>query len=100
MPEACRSAAIAVVLLGLACKPAQAPPPPPPPAAAVVNGAPIPVSRPQVELDRVRRGEDGVAKVESQDLPHLAHALLDRLIDPTIVLQPAQSARPFVSGAE
>ncbi len=66
----------------------------------MVNGAPIPVSRLQVELDRVRRGEDGVAKVESQDLPHLAHALLDGLIDRTIVLQRAKSAGLSVSEAE
>ena len=86
------------------CKAKQPPPPPPPPSAAVVNGAPIPVSRLQLELDRVRRGgDDGdatVAKVDQADVPRLAHALLDGLIDRTIVLQRAKSAGLSVSEAE
>jgi peptidyl-prolyl cis-trans isomerase C len=85
------------------CRRAETPPPPPPPAAAVVNGAPIPVSRLQLELDRMRRAqdsEDGVVQIEAQDLPRLARALLDALIDRTIVLQRAKAAGVQVSEAE
>src|SRR5207237_702997 len=50
----------AVAALGLlfgspACRRAAPPAPPPPRAAAVVNGAPIPVTRVQLELDRMPR---------------------------------------------
>ena len=82
------------------CKRAPPPAPPPPPAAAVVNGAPIPVSRVQTELDRVRRGDEAEAKVPPQDVPKLARALLDSLIDRTIVLQRAKAAGMSVSDAE
>ncbi|MFN2549989.1 MAG: peptidylprolyl isomerase [Myxococcales bacterium] len=83
-----------------ACRRAQPPPPPPAPAAAVVNGAAIPVSRVQVELDRVRRGDEGETKVVPQDIPKLGRALLDGLIDRTIVLQRAKAAGMQVSDAE
>ena len=72
-----------------------------PPAAAVVNGAPIPVSRLQIELDRVRQGdEEGEAKLTSPDVPKLARALLDAMIDRAIVLQRAKAAGMQVSEAE
>lgn len=89
-----------LAFLGFACRRAPPPAPKPPPAAAVVNGAAIPVSRLQVELDRVRQGDDGEAKVEAKDLPRLARALLDGLIDRTIVLQRAKAAGLQVSEAE
>jgi len=66
----------------------------------VVNGAAIPVSRLQVELDRVRRSEDGQAPTQTADVPQLAHALLDSLIVRTIVLQRAKAAGLSVSEAE
>ena len=90
-------------LAGIGCRREPPPPPPAPPAAAVVNGAPIPVSRLQLELDRMRRAqdsEDGEVQVESQDLPRLARALLDGLIDRAIVLQRAKAAGVQVSEAE
>ena len=104
-PALQRGGRIAVAALGLflfsACRRAPPPPPPPPPAAAVVNGAAIPVSRLQTELDRVRRSDDGEAKVvAAQDVPKLARALLDGLIDRTIVLQRARAAGMQVSDAE
>src|SRR5260370_12671475 len=88
-----RGARGATVALGLlcifACKRAPPPEPPAPPAAAVVNGAPIPISQVQHALDRMRRGEASEAKVAAQDVPRLAPALLDVLIDRSVVLQPA-----------
>lgn len=98
-----RSATIALglfALWGAACRRAPPAPPPPPPAAAVVNGAPIPVSRLQLELDRLRLGDEGEAKVEPQEVPKLARALLDGLIDRSIVLQRAKAAGLQVSEAE
>ena len=88
------------VFLGVSCRRAPPAPPPPPPAAAVVNGAPIPVSRLQLEIDRLRLGDEGAAKVEPQELPKLARALLDGLIDRAIVLQRAKAAGLQVSEAE
>lgn len=85
---------------GFGCKRKAPAPPPPPPAAAMVNGAPIPVSALQAEIDRVRRDEDKDAKVAPQDLPKLARALLDELIVRTIVLQRAKAAGFSVSEAE
>jgi len=99
-----RRGRIALAAIGLfvfsACRRAQPPAPPPPPAAAVVNGAPIPVSRLQIELDRVRRGDETEAKVTPQDVPSLGRALLDGLIDRAIVLQRAKAAGMQVSDAE
>ena len=66
----------------------------------MVNGAPIPVSRLQIELDRVRRGDETEAKVTPQDVPSLGRALLDGLIDRAIVLQRAKAAGMQVSDAE
>ena len=86
--------------LGFACRRAPPAPPPPPPAAAVVNGAPIPVSRLQLELDRLRMGDEGETRVEPQEVPKLARALLDGLIDRAIVLQRAKAAGLQVSEAE
>src|SRR5438094_376820 len=82
------------------CRGAPPPEAKPPPAAAVVNGVPIPVSRLQLELDRVRRGEDGQAPAPSADVPGLAHALLDSLIERAIVLQRAKASGISVSDAE
>jgi len=98
-----RSALVALGLLvvSAACKRPAPPPPPPAPAAATVNGDTIAVSRVQLELDRMRRGTDnGEAKVATQDVPKLARALLDGLIDRTIVLQRAKAAGMSVSEAE
>jgi peptidyl-prolyl cis-trans isomerase C len=90
--------------LGLLCFSAcrRAPPAeaPLPPAAAVVNGTPIPLSQLQRELDRMRHGEDGEAKVAAQDVPRLARALLDGLIDRAVVLQRARQSGIQVSEAE
>ena len=88
------------VLLGAGCRRAAPPHAPPPPSAALVDGIPIPVSRLQVELDRVRRDEDGDAKVAPQEVPRLARALLDGMIDRAIVLQRARAAGMQVSEAE
>src|SRR5437773_2979107 len=84
----------------LGCRNAPPPAEKPPPATALVNGVPIPVSRLQIELDRVRRGEDGQPPAPSADVPKLAHALLDSLIVRTIVLQRAKASGLSVSEAE
>ena len=97
----------ALLVLGLfmvvqACR--RAPPPAlaPPRAAATVNGSPIPVSRVQLELDRMRLGseESGEAKVAPQDIPKQARAVLDALVDRALVLQRAKAAGLSVSEAE
>jgi parvulin-like peptidyl-prolyl isomerase len=98
-----RSALFALGLFAFAegCKRAAPPPPPPDHPAATVNGAPIPVARVQTELDRMRRGtEEGEAKVAPQEVPKLARAVLDGLVDRAIVLQRARSAGMSVSEAE
>src|SRR5712671_4844453 len=71
-------------------------------AAATVNGSPIPVSRVQLELDRMRLGseESGEAKVAPQDIPKQARAVLDALVDRALVLQRAKAAGLSVSEAE
>lgn len=112
-------------LVAMGC-PKQAPPaPPPPPAAALVDGVPITVAALQRELDRLRRGEvtdeghAGIAQgtgappaaqvaqapqtqeaVAPDDLPRLAQALLEPLIDRAILLHRAQAAGLTVSDAE
>jgi parvulin-like peptidyl-prolyl isomerase len=92
---------LVILFFGIAaCRRAPPPPPPPPPAAAVVNGERIPVSRLQSELDRVRRGEEGETKVAQQEVPRLARALLDGLIERELVLQRAKVAGMQVSEAE
>ena len=99
-----RSASLAlglfVFLLG--CKRAPPPPAPTPPAAALVNGAPILVARLQLELDRVRRGEDGGpgVTIEPGEIPRVARSLLDALVGRAIVLQRAKTAGMQVSEAE
>ena len=65
-----------------------------------MNGASIPVSRVQIELDRLRRGDEGETKVAKEDVPRLGRALLDGLIDRAIVLQRAKAAGLSVSDAE
>ncbi len=97
------SALIALGLLSFfaACKRAPPPPPPAPPALALVNGDPIPLTRVQAELDRMRRGTgNGEAKIAAQEVPRLARALLDAQIDRVIVLQRAKAAGMSVSEAE
>jgi peptidyl-prolyl cis-trans isomerase C len=84
----------------LACRAPPPPPPKAPPAAATVNGAPILVSRVQLELDRVRRPSDGATAAPVQDVPKLAHALLDTLIDRAIVVQRAKAAGLTISDAD
>jgi len=94
-------AAVGLFLCSQACRRAAPPAPPPPLAAAVVNGAPIPVTRVQLELDRMRLGSaEGEAKVAPQDVPKLARAIVDALVDRTIVLQRAKAAGMAVSEAE
>ena len=93
------------VVLVFGASSCRAPPPapaPPPPAAAVVNGVPIPLSRLQLELDRVRRPSDGATATPQapQELPSLAHALLDTLIDRALVVQRARAAGLRVSEAD
>ena len=101
-----RAIPFALVALGLVlsvagCKRSRPNAPPPPRAAAVVNGAPIAVTRVQAELDRMRRGsEESQAKVAPQDVPRLARALLDALVDRTIILQRAKAAGFAVTEAE
>jgi peptidyl-prolyl cis-trans isomerase C len=95
----------AIAALGLfvfsACRRAPPPPPPPPPAAATVDGVAIPVSRLQLELDRLRQANgEAPASVESQDVPKFAQALLDGLVDRTLVLERARKAGLSVSDAE
>lgn len=58
------------------------------------------MTRLQVEIDRLRRGDESEAKVQPQEVPRLARALLDGLIDRAIVLQRAKAAGLQVSEAE
>jgi len=101
-----RAIPFAVIALGLVlsvagCKRSRPNAPPPPRAVAVVNGVPIAVTRVQAELDRMRRGsEESQAKVAPQDVPRLARALLDALVDRTIILQRAKAAGFAVTEAE
>src|SRR2546430_12983416 len=86
-------AAIGLLFCSQACRRAAPPATPPPRAAAVVNGAPIPLTRVQLELDRMRRGPaQRAAKVPPQAVPKLARAILHALVELTIVLHPAQRA--------
>jgi peptidyl-prolyl cis-trans isomerase C len=95
------AAAIGLLFCSQACRRAAPPAPAPPRAAAVVNGAPIPLTRVQLELDRMRRGSaEGEANVPPQDVPKLARAILDALVDRAIVLQRAKAAGMAVSEAE
>jgi peptidyl-prolyl cis-trans isomerase C len=97
----CALVALGLFAFALGCKRTAPPPPPPARAAATVNGTPIAVTRVQAELDRMRRGsEDGEAKVAAQEVPKLARALLDGLVDRAIVLQRAKAAGMSVSEAE
>jgi peptidyl-prolyl cis-trans isomerase C/foldase protein PrsA len=97
----CALTALGLLVVLAGCRRKEAPAPPSTPAAAVVNGAPIPVTRLQQELDRVRRGENGEkASTAPADLPRLGRALLDALIDRTIVVQRAKAAGIQVSEAE
>jgi peptidyl-prolyl cis-trans isomerase C len=80
----------------------------PQPVAAVVDGTSIPLSAVQREIDRLRRGSgpavvDGLEaapKVESKDVPQLGRALLDSLIDRTLLVGRARLAGMTVSDAE
>jgi peptidyl-prolyl cis-trans isomerase C/foldase protein PrsA len=94
-------AALGLLVFFPACRRAPEPAAPAPRAAALVNGVPIPLSRVQAELDRMRQGsEDTAAKIAPQEIPRLARALLDALIDRAIVLQRAKASGFSVSEAE
>jgi peptidyl-prolyl cis-trans isomerase C len=95
----------AIAALGLfvfaACRRPPPAPPPPPPAAATVDGIAIPVSRLQTELDRLRQsGGEAPAEVKPQDVPKFARALLDGLVDRTLLLERAKAAGLSVGDAE
>ena len=95
----------ALAALGLfvffGCRRPPPPPPPPPPAAATVDGVPIPVSRLQIELDRLRQGgPEAPAQVSAQDIPKYARALLEGLVDRALILERAKAAGLTVSDAE
>src|SRR2546430_17341663 len=86
-------AALGLLFCSQACRRAAPPAPPPPRAAAVVNGAPIPLTRVQLELDRMRRGSaEGGPKVSPQDVPKLARASLDARVDAPLVVPRARPA--------
>jgi parvulin-like peptidyl-prolyl isomerase len=91
---------LAFLFLLIGCRGAPPPAEKPPPAAALVNGQPIPISRLQLELDRMRRGSEAPAQAAPADVPKLARALLDSMIERTIVLQRAKAAGLSVSEAE
>lgn len=94
------AAAAVANLSPLSCTRPPPPPAPPPPAAATVNGVPIPLSRLQLELDRVRRPMEGGPAPVAQEPQSQAHALLETLVDRAIVAQRAKSAGVQVSEAE
>jgi parvulin-like peptidyl-prolyl isomerase len=94
-------------VLAAACGQKRAAPPPPQPVAAVVEGGQIPVALLQREIDRLRRGagKSGVdgsegATVNPKDLPRLGRALLDPLIDRSLLVARAKAAGMTVSDAE
>lgn len=94
-------AALGLLVASQACRRAPPPAAPAPPAVATVNGVAIPLTRVQAEVDRMRRGsEETAAKIPPQELPKLARALLDALVDRAIVLQRAKAAGFSVSEAE
>jgi peptidyl-prolyl cis-trans isomerase C len=73
----------------------------------VVDGTPVPVAVLQREIDRLRRGAgksvvDGAegATVEAKDVPKLARALLDPIIERTLLVARARAAGMTVSDAE
>lgn len=67
----------------------------------MVDGVAIPVSRLQLELDRLRQTNgEAPASVEPQDVPKFARALLDGLVDRALVLERARKAGLSVSDAE
>jgi parvulin-like peptidyl-prolyl isomerase len=90
------------------CSRKNASPAAPTPTVAVVEGSPIPVAMLQRELDRVRRAADSQvvdappapAKIDAKDVPRLARALLDPLIDRAILVQRAKAAGLAVTDAE
>jgi peptidyl-prolyl cis-trans isomerase C len=83
------------------CKKEAKAPPPPPPLEATVDVIPIPVSRLQTELDRLRKGTaESQAQVEPAEVPKYARALLDGLVDRTLILERAKAAGLTVGEAE
>jgi peptidyl-prolyl cis-trans isomerase C len=102
-----RRAALVLLVLAAACGRKRPPPPPPPPVAALVDGTEVSVAVLQREIDRLRRGAgksvvDGAegATVEAKDLPKLGRALLDPIIERTLLVARAHSAGMSVSDAE
>jgi peptidyl-prolyl cis-trans isomerase C len=102
-----RHSAIVLLALAAACGRKRPPPQPPPPVAAVVDGTAVPVTVLQREIDRLRRGAgksvvDGAegATVEAKDLPKLGRALLDPIIERTLLIARAHAAGMTVSDAE
>lgn len=105
-------ACAAMLLFAAGCKRPPSAEPPPQPAAAVVDGAPIPLSLLQRELDRIRRApptsaQEGSALLaadagqpEPGDPQRLARALLEPLIDRQILASHARAAKIVVSEAE
>lgn len=106
--KACAAALIGAAALTGACARNNAPQAAPTPTVALVDGTPVPVSALQRELDRLRRGAGSQvvdappapAKIDSKDLPRLARALLDPLIDRALLVQRAKAAGMTVSDAE
>ncbi|GAC1336588.1 MAG: hypothetical protein NVSMB23_01870 [Myxococcales bacterium] len=104
--------AAALLLAASSCKRPPPPPAAPPLAVAVVDGAPIPLSLLQRELDRIRRAppssaQEGSAvpaadagQPEPGDPRKLARALLEPLIDRQILASHARAAKIAVSEAE
>ena len=102
------AAVAGATLSGAGCARKKASPTAPTPTVATVDGTAIPVSALQRELDRVRRAADPqvvdspptAAKVDAKDLPRLARALLDPIIDRAILVQRARATGLSVTDAE
>jgi len=98
---ACAAALAAAALIG-GCSRKNAPQAAPTPTVAVVDGTAIPISALQRELDRIRRGagSPAAAKIDAKELPRLARALLDPLVDRALLVQRAKAAGLAVTDAE
>jgi parvulin-like peptidyl-prolyl isomerase len=91
-----------------ACNRNKSAPPAPVPVVAVADGTSIPVSTVQREIDRLRRGGgtalvDGLEatpQVDAKDVPRLGRALLDPIVDRTLLVGRARLAGMAASDAE